>query len=184
MKTLADKIKAAKPGDVVIHSSEYTQSPEPWWTSQTGLWLVRGDERTWCNHVSVRAVGFRMPVLAWRCGGCGESMIDKDMFCCECGEPRSHAQSTTSDGEFTIKAVLPYNGFLWDLIEDDQLVVRHVECGRRDVWANGETVVALTVDGHGHDCMMADLVLPEQDDHVRIEFTPTGTVEAFRKWQK
>ena len=179
VKTLADKIKT---GDVVIQSSEYTRPPDPWWTNRTDLWLVRGEEQIFCSHVAVTAVEFRAPVLAWQCS-CHAKMEPDALYCTECSDPRSHARSTMADGEFTVRSVLPFNGFLWDLMEGDQLVIRHTECGRRDVWENGELVAALTVDVHGYDCSLMDLVLPEKDDFVRVGFTATGTVEAFRKWQ-
>ena len=182
VKTLADKINAAKPGDYVIHACGWVpwRTKFPWEQKHTSLWLIRDETKTFCERAAVKDLEMELPSLGWLCPNRHHEQRD---FCGDCGIARGDAACVYYGGKIRIVITMPSDTMLCDLVKDDVLEIRHRECGRADVYENGDLAFKFTVN-QLDVCAMTDPVHPTLDKLVDAQASYYGKVERWNgRWE-
>ena len=178
MVTLADKINAAKPNDAVYWVPWNTKFA--WEQKDTSLWLVRDGETIFCERATIKSLEMDMPSLLWLCPN---HHRERENFCGKCGVPRSDAACVYYGGKICVVVMMPSSTVLCDLVKGDVLEIRHRECGRADVYENGDLVLKFIVKGVDV-CTMTNLAHPILDKVVNAQAGYWGRVERWNgRWE-
>ena len=151
------------------------QTKFTWEQKNTSLWLIRDGKKIFCERAAAKDLEMELPSLLWLCPNRHRESGD---FCGECGIPRSDAACVYYTAKIRVAVMMPSDTVLCDLVKGDVLEIRHRECGKADVYENGDLAFKFIVKG-ADVCTMTDPVHPTLDKIVDAQAGYWGRVERW-----